>query len=286
MKIAIASGKGGTGKTTVAVNLALVMQESVCLLDCDVEEPNGHLFLHPCITQKQEISVLVPELVEDLCNGCGACSRFCAFNAIAMVNDRPLIFDELCHGCGGCVKLCKQAALQEMNRVIGVIERGTADGFDFRQGCLNVGQPSATPLIRAMRQETTSAEMVLLDAPPGTTCSFVATVRDCDYVVLVTEPTPFGLHDLILSVEALRKLGLSFGVVVNRMTSSVELIRAYCGREKIDLLYEIPDERRAAEAYSQGRPLVDTVPDMRRHFETLAAALRTVSATQGVAPYG
>ncbi len=271
MKIAIASGKGGTGKTTVAVNLARVLADagqSVQYLDCDVEEPNGHIFLNPTIIKSEPVGIPVPVVDEKRCTGCRKCSEACQYHAIAMLK-KPLIFPELCHGCGGCTLVCPAHAMREQNRPIGVVETGLASGIAFVQGRLNVGEPMAPPLIRAVKKKAIADGVAILDAPPGTSCPVVATVRDADFVLLVTEPTPFGLNDLRLAVDMIRRLGLRHGVVINRADSGDGRVRDYCVETQIPLLLELPDDRRMAEAYSRGQVIVEENPDWRRLFEEL-----------------
>jgi MinD superfamily P-loop ATPase len=274
-RIAIASGKGGTGKTTVAVNLAWILADrggAVQYLDCDVEEPNGHLFLKPRIEASESVGIPVPVVDGDLCTACGICAEVCQYHAIAVLK-KPLIFPELCHGCGGCALACPTGAIREEPRTIGVVETGKAGRVRFVQGRLNVGEAMAPPLIRAVKCKALSGGVVLLDAPPGTACPVVATVRDADIVLLVTEPTPFGLHDLRLAVEMVRQLGLSYAVVVNRADAGDECVRDYCQAEGVAVLAELPDERRAAEAYSRGQLLAEAFPTWLRQFEALADAL-------------
>ena len=263
MRIAIASGKGGTGKTTVAVNLACVLADSgqtVQYLDCDVEEPNGHIFLKPEITATEPVGIPVPVVDEKKCTGCRKCAEVCQYHAIAVLK-KPLVFAELCHGCGGCALVCPERAIREENRTIGVVETGRANGVAFAQGRLNVGEPMAPPLIRAVKKKAIAEGVAIMDAPPGTSCPVVATVRDADYVLLVTEPTPFGLNDLRLAVEMIRQLGVPHGVVINRADSGDRRVRDFCMAETIQILLEIPDDRRVAEAYSRGHMAVRVLPE-------------------------
>ncbi|MBM4090427.1 MAG: (4Fe-4S)-binding protein [Lentisphaerae bacterium] len=281
MRVAIASGKGGTGKTTIAVNLACVLADSgqtVEYLDCDVEEPNGHIFLKPEITATEPVGIPVPVVDELKCTGCRKCAEVCQYHAIAVLK-KPLVFAELCHGCGGCTLVCPEGAIREENRMIGVVETGRAllrssrlrestarqagqaGGVAFVQGRLNVGEPMAPPLIRAVKRMAITDGVAIMDAPPGTSCPVVATVRDADYVLLVTEPTPFGLNDLRLAVEMIRQLGVPHGVVINRADSGDRRVREFCAAEKIPVLQEIPDDRRVAEAYSRGHMAVRVLPE-------------------------
>ncbi len=274
MILAVASGKGGTGKTTVAVNLARVAAARVQLLDCDVEEPNAHLFLRGTPVGRDTVTLPVPEVDESRCDGCGECGRFCQYHAIVSLQTTPLVFPELCHGCGGCLKVCPQQAIRETPRRIGVIETLQADRITLIQGRLDVGVAMAPPLIRAVKARLgTSGALVILDAPPGTSCPVIATLRGADVVLLVTEPTPFGLHDLELAVAMVRELAIPFGVAVNRAGSGDDRVHRFCAREGIPLLAEIPDDRRIAEAYSRGDLLVDALPEYRGLLEGLLTSV-------------
>ena len=271
MRIAIASGKGGTGKTTVAVNLACVLAEcgrKVQYLDCDVEEPNGHIFLNPGITATESVGIPVPVVDEKKCTGCRKCAEVCQYHAIAVLQ-KALIFPELCHGCGGCTLVCPTGAIREQARSIGVVEIGSSGKIEFVQGRLNVGEPMAPPLIRAVKKKAITDGVAILDAPPGTSCPVVTTVRDADYVLLVTEPTPFGLNDLKLAVEMIRQLGVRHGVVINRADSGDQRVREFCEAEKIPILHELPDDRRLAVAYSRGHMAVRALPEWRTMFAEL-----------------
>jgi len=270
MRVAVASGKGGAGKTTVAVGLALTAPGPVRLLDCDVEEPNAHLFTAPSLSGSRRVTVPVPEVDRGRCDGCGDCSAACAFNALACMGGPPLVFPELCHGCGACALVCPQAAITEAQREIGTVEWGTLPGgAGFAHGRLDLGEASAPPVIDAVRRLARDGETTILDCPPGTACPFVASVRGVDVVLLVTEPTPFGLSDLQMAVEAVRALGLPFGVLVNRDGVGDDRVDRYCHREGIPILARIPDDRRIAAASARGIPPVAEVDSLRPVFEHL-----------------
>ena len=254
MIMAIASGKGGTGKTTVATNLATVAGESVQLIDCDVEEPNCHLFLKPVITHSEPVEVMVPLVDEAKCDSTGKCGEICAYSAIVCLGGKPLVFPELCHGCLGCLLACPQKAISEGKREVGVLEEGSVGSLKFIHGRLRIGESMPPPLIKAVkaRAHNGARSLTVIDAPPGTSCSVVESVKGADYVLLVTEPTPFGLNDLTLAVELVRALDLPFGVVINRADSGDNQTREYCEHAGVPVLLEIPDDRRVAEAYSRG----------------------------------
>jgi MinD superfamily P-loop ATPase len=262
-RIAVASGKGGTGKTTVTVNLARAMGVPVQVADCDVEEPNAHLFLKGPVCESEIAVVPVPKVDESICDGCGECSRFCQYHAIVTPGKKPLVFPELCHGCGGCFQVCPKKAIHEEDRRIGVVETVHAGNAILIQGRLDVGVAMSAPLIRKVKAGLKSRLASILDAPPGTSCPVIETLRGSDLVMLVTEPTPFGLHDLKIAVDMVRELRIPFGVVVNRVGIGDDRVHAFCGRERISILQEIPDDRRIAEAYSKGCLIVEELPELR-----------------------
>jgi MinD superfamily P-loop ATPase len=269
MIVAVASGKGGTGKTTIASNLAVCLPRPNRLLDCDVEEPNCHIFLNPEIDTTERFTLPFPIVDENRCNGCGECSAMCRYNAIVTLQSKPLVFPELCHGCGGCVEVCPENAITEGQREIGSIQTGTYDHALFVQGLLDVGQALSPPLIRAVRRYTATNGITVIDCPPGTSCPVIAAVKKSDYVVLVAESSTFGLHDLRLAVDTMRMLNLNFGVVINRVISADRRVAEYCRNEQIPVLLEIPEDRKAAEAYSQGQLLIEVIPGFRELFERL-----------------
>ena len=265
MIVTVASGKGGTGKTTLAVNLALSL-ENVQLLDCDVEEPNSHILLRPIIKATEPVCTKVPVVSEELCNYCGKCSKFCAYNALFVAPKTVMVFPELCHSCGGCALVCPKNAITETERQIGVIKKGEADGVEIVYGELNVGEAMAVPLIKAVKNQIKNNKNVVIDAPPGTACSLVASVHKTDYCILVTEPTPFGLHDLKITVQVLKDLEVPMGVVVNRAGLGDRKVYDYCKKENIPLLMEIPFSKKIAELYSRGVPFVVEMPDWKEKF--------------------
>lgn len=274
MIISIASGKGGTGKTTIAVNLALALN-NVQLLDCDVEEPNTAFFVNPEINETQHAYIPVPVVDRDKCNYCQTCSDVCEYNAIAVLpptaerDGNLLFFSNLCHGCGACGYLCPQNAIREENRTIGQIELGYVGEMQFIQGKLNVSEAMAPPVIRQVKQYINPTRRVIIDAPPGTSCPVITTVQNTDYCVLVTEPTPFGLNDLRLAVEAMRKLKVPFGVVINRADLGDDRTEAYCLEENIPILMRIPFSEAIARSYANGEPIVRRFPEYRQKFQDL-----------------
>ncbi|MGQ9681484.1 MAG: ATP-binding protein [Anaerolineae bacterium] len=277
MIISVASGKGGTGKTLLASGLAWVAAgdgAQVHLLDCDVEEPNAHLFLQPRLPQVQAVSAPVPSIDPERCNHCGHCARVCAFHALAVVREQVLVFPQLCHSCGSCLLQCEPRAITEVPRHIGRVELGRAGSIRFARGVMDVGQAMATPVIRELKRRTLAeangAALVLLDAPPGNACPVVETVRGSDYVLLVTEPTPFGLHDLEIAVQTARdELGLPVGVVVNRDGVGDRGVEEFCARADIPILLRIPLDRRIAQAYSEGMLWVEALPEYRQPLRDL-----------------
>jgi MinD superfamily P-loop ATPase len=263
--ITVASGKGGTGKTTVAVNMAL-SHENVQLLDCDVEEPNSHILLQPTITETKTVCIKFPVISEDLCVYCGKCSKFCAYNALFVAPKAVMVFPQLCHSCGGCMLVCPKNAITEKERQIGVIKKGEGKGVEIVYGELDVGEAMAVPLIRAVKNQMKNDKTVVIDAPPGTACSLVASVHKTDYCILVTEPTPFGLHDLKITVQVLKDMGVPMGVVINRAGIGDRKVYEYCKKEKIPLLLEIPFSKKIAELYSRGVPFVAEMPEWKEKF--------------------
>ncbi len=278
MQIVTASGKGGTGKTTIATSLALIAteQDSVRFLDCDVEAPNAGLFLDPRLDTHKKVGILVPKIDEETCTYCGKCAEVCQFHAIAVVGKKTLVFPELCHGCGSCTLICPENAISEHLNVMGVLESGPAlRQIDFSQGVMNVGEPMAVPIIRELKRWSpeNSSEIEIWDAPPGASCPVVETIRGADFALLVTEPTPFGLHDLKQVAEIVKELDIPTGVVINRDGIGDNAVEAYCEESGLPILMRIPMERRIAEAIASGKLLLDAVPEYRPNFE---AMLKTI----------
>lgn len=276
MIISIASGKGGTGKTTVACALALSLNSGVQLLDCDAEEPNAHIFIKPDIKNTEPVFIPVPTVDKSRCDFCGKCAQVCAYNAIAVLKDSVLIFPELCHGCGSCTYFCPREAIKEVNREIGFVQIGERGALQFVQGKLNLGEAMPTPLIRAVKKYINPTRTNIIDAPPGTSCPVIQSVKNSDFCVLVTEPTPFGLYDLTLAVQVLRKMDIPFGVVINRADLGNDHTDRYCKEENIPILMRIPFKKEIASAYSQGIALVEELPEYRQRFRDMFETIKTI----------
>jgi MinD superfamily P-loop ATPase len=304
MRIAVASGKGGTGKTTVATSLALslnaeakqALPESVSLpplfLDCDVEAPDAHLFLKPVFEERKEVGILIPQVNEACCTHCGKCAEVCRYHAIAVLGkkvhrSKTIVFPQLCHGCGSCTWICPEGAISETLDVMGVLERGpTPSGVDFARGVLDIGEPMAVPVIRQLKRWANPGpdQIVIVDASPGTSCPVVEAVRGADFLLLVTEPTPFGLHDLKLAVEVVRELQIPAGVVLNRCEGNSPdgrysaIVEAFCREQNLPILLRIPFEREIAEGIAQGKTLVEihpeTIPLFKRLFSQIISAVQ------------
>lgn len=270
MRIAVASGKGGTGKTTIAVNLAWFLSDSgkrVQYIDCDVEEPNGHIFLKPDITKKEILYVMIPVVDMDKCTSCGICSDRCQFRAIVNINDQTLIFPELCKSCKLCLKSCPEGAISEGKREIGTYESGLCNnGISFIHGVLRIGEAIVTPLIKRIQAEKTADRIQILDSPPGTSCPMIVTLKNSDAVVLVTEPTPFGLHDLKLAAVVALEMGKSVGLVVNRSGVSFPPLDRFIQEKNIPILASIPEDRDIAQNYSRGNIILKSLPSYREKF--------------------
>jgi len=271
MIISVASGKGGTGKTTVAVNLALFLSQEkskdIQFLDCDVEEPNDHVFLKPEITGSRAVSILVPRVDEEKCTYCGKCAEVCAYHAIVVLGSHVLTFPQLCHGCGACSYLCPEEAISEESRETGAVEWGHSDGVSFVQGKLTVGEAMPGPVIRKVKEYAANdGGTIIIDVPPGTSCPVVEAVKDSDFCLLVTEPTPFGLNDLVLAVETARELGIPCGVVLNRASVGDSKVQEYCEKENIPIMLSIPLDTEIARLYSRGISLVEGLPQWKDSF--------------------
>ena len=276
MVISVASGKGGTGKTTIAVSLALSIYHSV-YIDCDVEEPNGHIFLEPVIFLRKSVAKKLPSIDFNKCNYCGRCSELCEFNAMIVLKSDVMIFEEMCHGCGVCSYFCPEHAIEEIEKNIGEIRNGysKSGSIDFVDGILNIGEMSASRLITHVRKEMLPDRINIIDAPPGTSCSMVAAVKGADYCILVTESTPFGLNDLKLAVHVVRSLGVPFGVVINKYDDNFPSLNDYCLSECIPILLTIPFDRTIAEYYSRGIPPVTVIPQLKQRFHQLSTKIRS-----------
>jgi MinD superfamily P-loop ATPase len=281
VRIAVASGKGGTGKTTVSINLAAMFGEPVQLADCDVEEPNVNLFLRCERLVAEQVSMLVPEVDPGRCTGCGACGELCQFRGIISLGTRALVFPELCHGCGGCALVCPSGAITERPHPIGTVSVGQSGAIRFVEGRLEVGVSLVPPVIRAVREQLLADIPAILDAPPGTSCPVVATLRECDYLLLVTDPTPFGLHDLKLAVALARELRLPCGVVVNRAGEDRVGLYQYCKTENLPILLSLPDDRQIAEVSSRGDLIAHALPEYGLMFAELAVKLKEELETAG-----
>jgi len=275
--ISIASGKGGTGKTTVATNLAFSLENNVQLLDCDVEEPNSHLFLNPEILDKETVSVPVPKIDEKKCNYCKKCAEICRFNAIAVLKNTILTFPELCHSCGGCVIICPEKAISETGRELGLIQRGRAGKIDFVYGSLRIGEAMSPPLIEKVKSYIHPDKINIIDAPPGTSCPVITAIKNVDFVLMVTEPTPFGLHDLKLAVEAVKLLNIPCGLVINRSDLGDNKVKEYALQNKLPILMEIPFERRIAQIYSNGGLIVEEMPEWKPKFLELYRQIKNIA---------
>ena len=265
MIISVASGKGGTGKTTVATNLALSIGKTQ-FIDCDVEEPNANIFLKAKIKEHEDVSVSIPEMDKEKCDYCGKCSEFCVYNALAVVPSDVLVFPELCHSCGGCELVCPKDAVSWNERIIGRLERGQVEDIDFYHGLLNVGEMQAVPVIKALKRKVDKSKNVIIDVPPGTSCPVIESISGSDYCILVTEPTPFGLHDLKLAVEVTRHLNIPFGVIINRDGIGDRKVELYCKNENIPVLLKIPERKKIAHLYSKGIALVSESHEWHEMF--------------------
>jgi MinD superfamily P-loop ATPase len=277
--VAVASGKGGTGKTTVAANLArtiCVSGQKVQYLDCDVEEPNGHIFLRPQIRSSRQVVVDVPQVDTEKCTACGKCGQICQYGAIVCIKEHVLTFEQLCHSCGGCFRVCEDDAITPKPLDIGVVECGSAGEIDFVSGKLNIGHVRTPTLIKEVKKHIKPETLAILDVPPGTSCPVVEAVKEANFVLLVTEPTPFGLNDLRLAVDLVRQMNLPFAVVINRYGIGNQEVEKYCEAENIDIAMKLPDDRHIAEAYSSGKMIVDVLQEYVKLFSKLCCYLESL----------
>ena len=281
MRITVASGKGGTGKTTVATSLAISLALNnpalpPLFLDCDVEAPNAHLFLKPAFKDKKDVSILIPSIDELKCTGCGRCADVCEYHAIAVLNNKVLVFPQLCHGCGSCTLICPTKAIWEVPNVIGVLESGiTPLDIDFAHGIMNIGEPMAVPVIQQLKKWAAPqpGQVVIVDAPPGTSCPVVESARGADFLLLVTEPTPFGLHDLKLAAQVAKELGIPVGVVINREGIGNASVENFCETQGLPILMRIPYDLAIAKGTAQGQALPEIYPKYTLLFQQLFAEI-------------
>lgn len=281
MIISVASGKGGTGKTLIATSLALSLEDRVQFLDCDVEEPDAHILLKPDFSEREVVSIPIPRVDEEKCTHCGRCAEVCAYNAIAVLKTQVLIFPELCHGCGACSYLCPEDAISEVGRETGLVEKGCSGGIEFIQGKLTIGQAVAPPVIRKVKEYINPQRAAIIDVAPGTSCPAVEAVKGSDFCLLVTEPTPFGLNDLILAVEMVKSMNIPCGVIINRTGVGDSGVEEYSCKEGIPILLRIPLDVQIARLYSQGIPLVEGMPQWREAFLNLIAEIEHVLCEEG-----
>lgn len=274
MKIAVLSGKGGTGKTTVSTNIS-ALNKNIILIDADVEEPNASIFLKPIVTEEEKIFVEYPLVNYEKCNLCGKCGELCKFNSIIPAKNTVLVFKESCHSCGGCELVCPTSAIKYEKREIGKVIKGKTkfDGY-MEYGLLNIGELSGVKIIKALKDNIKDKELVIIDSPPGTSCATVAAVEDSDFAIIVTEPTPFGISDMKMVVEMLREMKIPFGVFVNKADLGDIEVYEYCRKEKIDILGEIPFDKEIAAYYSKGQLFSQYSPHYKEVFEKLLQEIK------------
>ena len=274
MNIAVASGKGGTGKTTISVALALSAKGHMQLLDCDVEEPNADLFLRLESQKEEIINVQIPYVDINKCTFCGKCQEICQFNAITALKDNVLVFDELCHSCGGCEKICLQNAISEQGKPIGTVTFSKAHSLSFIQGRLNIGRAMSPPLIRAVKGKIKNDVLNIIDCPPGSSCPVITAVNGADYIILVTEASPFGLNDLKISVDTIKELNIPFGIIINRAKNNYKKVNEYCADNNIQILLEIPENIKAAQSYSMGKSIIDAMPYLKSELRNMLVYIK------------
>ncbi len=284
MRIAVLSGKGGTGKTLVSVNLAAVAGDAI-YIDCDVEEPNGHLFFQPELLSEETVSVPFPVVDENRCDGCRACVEFCRFNALAFAGNKPLLFPDVCHACGGCVLVCPRGAIREEGRSAGIVQSGRSGRVETHTGVLNPGEASGVPLIRALLKKSANEQErpIWIDCPPGSACTVMESMRDADYCVLVAEPTVFGAHNLKMVCELAHVFHKPFGVVINKYTGSGDPVEAFCAEQQMKVLGMIPFERQLGELSSNARIAVRESERYQALFSELLVSIREEVASETAA---
>ncbi len=280
MKIAIASGKGGTGKSTIALNLAYILtqEDNITLLDCDVEEPNCYLFLKPEFADNKKVYRNIPEFSNEKCTGCGKCVQLCQFNCLALVKNKIICFPELCHDCGGCKLICPTNAVTESKQEVGAVEYAQINNLNFVHGKLRISEAMSPPLIKEVKNYANNfknAKLQIIDCPPGTSCPVIAATEDADYALMVTEPTPFGLNDLKLAVDMVKELNIPFSIVINRSTKENDhIIETYAKQNNIKIAAKIPDSMKAAQVYSKGELIVKEMPEFEQYFEPITLLIK------------
>jgi len=271
MIISVVSGKGGTGKTLVATSLAMSLagEKAVQLLDCNVEEPDAHLFLKPSLTTKETVTIRVPRLEREKCNFCRKCGETCIRSAIIVYAKHILLFPELCYGCGACYHLCPQKALTQEEKIIGIVESGSSNGIDLVHGRLVSGETLALNIVKKIKEATNKNGTVIIDTPAGISRTVVQTFRGSDFCIIVTEPTPSGYDSLTKAVEILKRLSIPGGVILNRTGEDDNRGEEYCRKENIRILLSIPLDNNIADLYSRGITLVEGIPSWKESFQRL-----------------
>lgn len=283
MTIAVLSGKGGTGKTLVSVNLAAVAEKSI-YLDCDVEEPNGHLFFKPENIHEEDIPIKIPNVDKELCNGCRKCVDFCNFNALAYIKDKVVVFEEVCHSCGGCSIVCPQNAISEIDKVIGKIQKGRSGNVEVSTGILNIGVAAGIPIIDQLlddNKNTPSGVTTFIDCPPGSACSVMESIKDADYCVLVAEPTIFGVHNLSMVYELVKLFKKPFGVVINKSLEGENLVEEFCAEHKAKILEKIPYDNELGALNSNGIIVARENEKYKKLFSSLLETIMKEVQSEG-----